>query len=352
MSIYINSRFLTQPITGVQRYAIEISRHLKKINPRINFISPSNIMHDNLASELEVKIVGKMKGHLWEQIELPIFLFKNKFPLLLNLANTAPLIYKNKISTIFDLSFLYNPKWFSYSFFLLYNFMIPRVIKSSIHIFTDSNYIKMEIYKKFNYSLTDITVAYGDASMIFRESTKEKIIDKEKDYILAVGSIDPRKNLKNLIEAFKLINDDVRLIIVGGENKIFKNNNIAKTIKNDRRISFTGYISDDELRILYMNASVFIYPSFYEGFGIPPLEAQACGCPVIVSNVTSLPEVCRNSVIFCNPNNIIDIAEKIELVINNINLQSELSKKGFKNINRFSWRESAELINTILQLHT
>ena len=101
--IVVNARFLTQMVTGVQRYAIEISRQLKKINPSIKFVAPRNIIHKDIANELEVKITGKLTGHLWDQIELPKYLIQNNYPLLLSLANTAPILYKKKVSTILDL---------------------------------------------------------------------------------------------------------------------------------------------------------------------------------------------------------------------------------------------------------
>ena len=102
-----------------------------------------------------------------------------------------------------------------------------------------------------------------------------------------------------------------------------------------------GYLDDNELSKLYREASVFVFPSFYEGFGIPPLEAQACGCPIIVSDVTSLPEVCEDSAIYCNPCDIYDIADKIKMVLSNKKLQEELRTKGFNNIKRFSWEKTA-----------
>lgn len=347
--IVINARFLTQPITGVQRYAIEISKQLKKIDPTINFVAPSNIININIANELEVIITGKLKGHLWDQIELPKYLAQNKYPLLLNLANTAPLWYKNKVSTILDLSFIHNPKWFSKLFSITYGFMVPKIVYSSLHIFSDSKYVKDDISTHFNISSDKITYGYGDAANIFKNTMQNN--EKHKNaYILAVGSLDPRKNLLGLIKAYNTLKTDVKLYIVGSKNKIFKNDSYDKYINENHKIIFTGYINDNELCELYKHAKVFVYPSYYEGFGIPPLEAQACGCPVIVSNVTSLPEVYEDSAIYCNPYDSDDIAGKIRMVLSDIKLQKYLKTKGLNNVKRFSWEKTAIQFYEVLQV--
>ena len=331
--LVINCRFLTQNITGVQRFAIEIARQLNKLYVgNIKFVSPKNIIHLDLAKELNVNVIGNKTGHLWEQIDLPRHLKSIESPLLLNLANTAPLFYKNKIITVYDLAFHHHPKWFSKKFVLVYNFLIPRICSNSKHIFTDSEYVKNDISRSYNIKNEKITTIYGSYSEIFKCNSNPK-----ENLILAVGSIDPRKNLLALISIFKEIKN-IKLMIVGQENKVFSSLGIKKLPDN---IVFTGYVDDIELVDLYNKASIFIYPSFFEGFGIPPLEAQACGTPVICSNTTSLPEVGKDSVVYCDPYNLKDIRIKIELVLNDKALQNELRQKGFENIKRFSWEQSA-----------
>ena len=339
--LVVNSRFLTQNITGVQRFAIEIAKQLKVLYPSgIQFISPKNIIHIDLAEELDVKIIGNRTGHLWEQIDLPRYLKSIDSPLLLNLANTAPLFYKNKIITVYDLAFHHYPKWFSKKFVLAYNFLIPRICKNSKHIFTDSEYVRKDISKSYSIDSTKITTIYGSYSEIFKCNSNQK-----ESLILAVGSIDPRKNLLALINIFKDIRD-VKLMIVGQENRVFSSLGIKDLPDN---IVFTGYVDDIELVNLYNKASLFVYPSFFEGFGIPPLEAQACGTPVVCSNTTSLPEVGKDSVIYCDPYDLKDIREKIELVLNDKDLQNQLREKGFENIKRFNWKRSANKMIKIIE---
>jgi glycosyltransferase involved in cell wall biosynthesis len=338
--LLINARFLTQNITGVQRFAIEISKHLKNLlGDNVRFVAPKNIIHKDLAEELGVKVIGNHTGHLWEQIDLPTYLKSMGSPLLINLANTAPLFYRNKVITVYDLAFLHHPEWFSKKFTFVYNFLIPKICSNSKHIFTDSNYVKYDISKSYKINKDKITTIYASYGNEFNNFNNRK-----ENFILAVGSIDPRKNLTSLIKIFTEL-QNINLIIVGQKNKVFPTLNIDNLTSN---IQFTGYVSDEKLVELYNKAKIFVYPSFFEGFGIPPLEAQACGCPVICSNTTSLPEVGENSVIYCDPYKVEDIKEKIELVLSNENLQNELRIKGFENIKRFSWEKSAKkIIKTI-----
>ena len=127
---YVNARFLTQNITGVQRYAIEISKQLKiQLGNEVRFVSPKNIIHNKIAEELEVCVVGKNRGHIWEQFDLPIYLTKNKSPLLLNLANTAPICYGNNIVTLHDIAFERFSENFNWKFGIFYRLLIPRIAK-------------------------------------------------------------------------------------------------------------------------------------------------------------------------------------------------------------------------------
>ncbi len=299
MSIYVNARFLTQRITGVQRYAIEISRELKMLSPDIKFVAPRNIILDDVAEELNIVVHGKMSGHLWEQWELPRFLKKRGDPLLINLGNTSPLHYKNKIVVIHDVAFMRNRQWFSKKFYFYYKFIVARAAREALKIITVSEFSKREICELLNISADKIEIVYGAAPNESGDGDG-KAICRSGRYILAVSSLDPRKNFGNLIEAFVTSGmRDVRLIIVGSQSGIFRNKKLKEAIGSNPDIIFTGYVSDRELADLYRSAELFIYPSLYEGFGIPPLEAMACGCPVIVSRASSLPEILRGCRSIC-----------------------------------------------------
>jgi len=343
----VNARFVTQNITGVQRYAIELSRQLKKLlGDKVHFVSPKNIAHLDLAEELDIHIVGNRTGHLWEQIDLPMYLKSIASPILLNLGNTAPLFYSNKISTVHDIAYERFARTFSWKFRLFYKILIPKLIISSKHIITVSEFSKKEISDFYKTDDKKISVVYHSVSEKFKPSVKK---NSEK-YILAVSSLNYRKNLQSLVKAFNQLNDSkVKLFLVGDKNRNFDNSKPPNEIENNPNIVFKAHVDDDELIYLYSNAICFVYPSLYEGFGIPPLEAQACGCPVICSNVASLPEVYRDSVLYCNPYDIDDIKEKIILVSNNEALRNELRQKGFENIRRFSCEQSAKKLLEIIE---
>ncbi|WP_232455084.1 glycosyltransferase family 4 protein [Oceanisphaera avium] len=315
------------------------------------FLAPNNIIHPELAKELNVKVIGKRSGHLWEQLDLPRYLKSVNSPLLVNLANTAPLFYKNKVSTLHDIAFVRYPESFSRSFRYSYQLAIPFILRSSKKVITVSEFSKQEICDVYQVAKDKVSVIYNAVSDVFNENTLSPVSsDTEEKYIMAVSSINKQKNFHGLIEAFNLLNQTShQLYIIGSINKNFADPELINAIDKDPRIKLLGRVSDEELTNLYAGASAFVYPSFYEGFGIPPLEAQACGCPVVVSNVASLPEVCGDSALYCAPDNIEDIANKIQMMISDKDLRSDFIEKGYQNINKYSWEASAAKLNALIQ---
>jgi glycosyltransferase involved in cell wall biosynthesis len=342
--IIVNARFLTQKLTGVQRYAYEICKRLPtEINDHeLTFVVPKARLINNLGTKHKVTTIGFNKGNLWEQLDLPLFLRKKGNPLLINFVGIAPVFYKNKIMFLYDLAFKHHPEWFSFKFHKTYNLFIPLSLKNSVLIITDSNYVKSDINKVYGILNEKIEVIYAAASSLFLK----KSIQKEK-IVLTVSSIDPRKNLDKVVQAFSQLNADYKLFIVGSKNKTFSNVGLPEADRKNN-IIFTGYLSDEKLLELYNKAEIFIYASLFEGFGIPPLEAQSCGCPCIVSNVTSLPEVYGDSVEYCDPNSLKSIINAMENLINDVEKRDNLTKKGFDNISKYSWCLSTnELINLL-----
>jgi len=350
-NVIINARFLTQPITGTQRFALELCKEIKLLRPDISLVAPDNILHKDIAEELEVQIIGRIKkGLLWEQIELPWILRQKGNPLLINLCNMAPITYDNNIVTVLDLSFHLHPEWFSKKFRTLYNFFVPRAAIKAQKVLTISESSKQDIIKHFKIEANKIDIIYPSVSKIFLESINQTFENKYGDYILAVSSIDPRKNFKSLIQAFKIGDfGETKLLIVGSEHKVFADNDLKELVANDPRIIFTGYVDDIQLVGLYKNALLFAYPSYFEGFGIPPLEAMACGCPTVVSNTTSLPEVCGDASIYVNPYDINNIKDGLKYVIQNNEIRSQLIAKGYTQLTKFNWRQSAKKIIKIIE---
>jgi glycosyltransferase involved in cell wall biosynthesis len=308
------------------------------------------VIHRELAKKLDIIQSGRWTGHAWEQIELPLYLKNHGNPLLLNLANTAPLFYQRHIVTIHDVAFFKNPSWFSRSFVTYYKYLIPRIAKSALKIITDSEFSKKEIIHYLGIPEEKINVVYSGISKEFTEGSGKEYKNQYGNYILTVASLDPRKNLKNIILAFqKLKMNDLKLISIGSENTIFSDREIKEMIRSTKNMIFTGYVSDDELAGFYKNAKCFVYPSLYEGFGLPPLEAMAYGCPVITSSVASLPEVCGDAAYYVNPYEVDEIAKGIQDVLQQPKLQKELIKKGYRRVPLFRWEESASKLWNVVE---
>ncbi|OCK52653.1 hypothetical protein BA768_11075 [Chryseobacterium sp. CBo1] len=354
MKIVINARFLTQSITGVQRFAIEISRYLKKeLGEDAVFVSPKNIIHSEIAEELNVKILGINRFHLWEQIDLPLFLLKNKSPLLLNLCNTAPLFYRNNIVTIHDIAFEIFPQAYSKEFLLLYKYLLPSIARSSKKIITVSNFSKSEIIRLYNISVDKIMVVNNAVNKSFCAVQNEEL--KKEQYFLTVSSLNYRKNLKLVLNAFNILSqtdEEIRLYIVGDINgKSFSRYNLEE-FKSNTKISFLGRLSDVRLMEYYTNTIAFIYPSLYEGFGIPPLEAQKCEAPVIVSDIPCFHEVFYDSVLYTNTENHYELKDKMNL-FRDENYRALYIKKGSQNHIKYSWEKSgSEVLKIILKAIT
>lgn len=345
--IYINGRFLCQPITGVQRFAIELIKELCK-SKELNFIilKPNGFSYYDLTG-LPIQTIGTLKNHLWEQIELPKFLKKKSATLLLNLTNTAPLLYKNQIVTIHDLAFLHNPKWFSFGFRTFYKFLIPAIVKRAKHILTVSEFSKAEISNKLQKSPDSISVIYNSVPSEFHKmEAKEK--SSEELYALTVGSLDPRKNLETLIKAFNSLEDTkLKLYVIGASNtKIFKTKLPAF---DHEKIKFLGRVSDEELVSLYANAKMFIYPTLYEGFGIPNIEAMHFSTAVITSDIPVTREVCKDAAYFVDPLNTKAIQDAILTLLMDNKLLSDLSKKGKEVSNSYTWEKASQKVIKIIK---
>lgn len=340
MIIFVNARFLTQELTGVQRYAIEISKKIKEyLRENVVFVSPHNILQKGYARQIGAISIGRHRGHLWEQMDLPLYLHKHNNPILLNLCNTGPIFYKNKIVTLHDIAYIRYPESYSFKFKLFYRLAIPLILKSSKSIFTVSNFSRKEIISYYHIKAPKINVAYNSASDFWRKPERTSI-DK---FFLCVSSIKKNKNFILVLRAFSLLEKqgfDIPLYIIGSSSsKSFQDIDIS-FYENFHNIHFLGRVSDEELRGYYQKAIAFIFPSFYEGFGLPLIEAQSCGCPVLSSNRSCMKEILQDSALFFNPDDIDDLIEKIKMSLNR-KRRMFLSFKGYENSKRFSWDYSA-----------
>lgn len=351
--IYINGRFLLQEQTGVNRFAYELCKALHQSGIFFILLCPHGeikMCYDTAG--FSIKHCGWGKSHIWEQLFLPIFFLKTRGKhLLVNFTGIGPIALKNKIRTIHDLGFMVNSKWYSLSYILLYKTLTPLSAATSLKILTVSEFSKNEIMRLLNVKKDKISVIYNAVSSLFMEpDTNYQYSEKKEKYILAVSSIDPRKNFATLLKAFSMLKDtDIKLYIAGGQNRIYSISveELSANISSEK-IKWLGRVSDAELKRYYEGASCFVYPSLYEGFGIPPLEAMACGVPVVVSDIPPIREVCGDTALYVDPLNQKDIAEKIALIINDRELQEELRTKGRARCQAFGWTQSARTLSAVI----
>lgn len=346
----VNGRYLTQKATGVHRYAFEICNRLHEMGVDFHVAVPQEINPDYKFSFKTVKC-GSLKTHLWEQLSLPRYLRKIGNPLLISFTGCGPLNYKNQIMTIHDLSHERYPEWFSKNYFRYYHYMMPRISRKAHAILTVSEFSKSEIVDIFHLDPSKIHVVHSNVPF-HNKPSKEEILnykpDTDERYIIAVSSMDPRKNFIRLAEAFKQIEDkNIKLYIIGMRFKAFNTPDLQKI--NGENIIMPGFIDDEALQKMYQNALLSVYPSLYEGFGLPPLESMTFGCPAINADIPALREVSGNAALYADPYNINDIAEKINILAKDSNLRQELRLKGLEQVKEYSWDKSAKQVYELAQ---
>ena len=357
MTIYINGRFLTQPMTGVERYAYNLCKAMARLHQPFTVVCPKAPIHQDYdVSDLTIVHYGIGNSHFWEQCVLPFFFIGKRDYVVLSFTGLGSILIRDKVMTVHDLSFLKNPSWYSRTYYWYYRFMTPLAVKTSRHILTVSEFSKSEILGFYSFLKAEkISVVYNAIDRQLFKPQPSAIRHQPSDitpqtsvpFVLCVSSIDPRKNFVRLIEACQGLTG-AKLYIVGKYNRVFSQTSALTPQTSDIRpqpsnIQFLGRVSDDELVRLYNQAACFVFPSLYEGFGLPPLEAMACGCPVLVSDIPVEREVCGDAALYFNPLEPENILQIITQYLNNEEtLKEKMRQKGFENIRRFSWEKSAE----------
>lgn len=343
---------------GIGRYCFELSKAIYNLDC-IDFkivIREEDELLFSFANKKDLLIVKNIKNskerNFYEQIILPHIISKKYKNAIIHYPDTmGPIITNNRVViTVHDLAFLNNNFNFTKSTTLWKKYITNMSIRKSNKIICITNFTKQEFNKFYPDYIDKVNVVYNGFNAFSRESinanniskTIEKIVDEK--YILSVSTISPRKNIDGLIKAFNNIKNSIphKLVIVGKNGWLYKDVfELVDKLSLNERVIFTGGVNDDELKRLYKNATLFVYPSFYEGFGLPPLEAMSYGIPCIVSNVTSIPEVVGESGIYIDPNSIEEMSNTILNTINNkIDLNDKINK-GLKRILDFSWNKCA-----------
>ena len=335
----------------------------------------------------QYKVIGPKK--MWTQLALPLHLFiGNPRPdVFFTPSHYAPrfAIMPTAIS-IMDLSYIHFPQLFNkHDLYQLTNWT-KYSARQAKHIFTISNASKDDIIKEYGVAPKDVTVTH----LGIREEAKKKTMSQHeliqkygisKNYILFVGTLQPRKNITRLIEAFSQVRrgpvaphprstasqeaagaqrgtpshatpvpSDLQLVVVGKKGWLYEEILAApEKYGVTESVKFLDFVPTEDLSSLYEHALCYVLPSLYEGFGLPVLEAMKYGCPVITSNVSSLPEAGGDAAIYIDPENIEDIAQKMQQVISDEKLREQMSKKGLEHIKKFSWEKAARQTLDVLQ---
>lgn len=339
----INGRFMTRNVTGVDRYAREIVRELDRVlkhgEARLAIPENAALIEPWDMDSIEIVRVGGRTGHMWEQIDYSNYLRKTG-TLGLSLCNTAP-VRNPGIVCIHDMSIRANPGFYSKRFVALYRVLFHFLTKRAKAIVTVSQFSKSEIEKYYPGVRGKVEVVPDAWQHIARVETDGDIFEKHPDllrrgYYFAMSSLAPNKNLKWIAETARLNPDDT-FVVAGGINaKVFGGHDIPQA----ENVVYLGYVSDGEAKALMENCEAFLYPTFYEGFGIPPMEALASGASIVVSDTEVMHEIYDDTAAYINPTT----PEK-----NLRSMKFEQVGDVEKCLNQYSWSKSAKIIKSFME---
>jgi len=347
--------------TGIGTYTYRLLsalNSLQKANEYLLFMPKSSNCDILFSDNFHIKNISEgNKNNFWDEVNIPNILVDKDMELYHVPQNGVGLPQEKTLPfviTLHDIIPYKMPETVGDTYLRIFNEEMPDIVKRCDGIITVSEYSKNDIANYFNFPKGKIYVTHLAAEDIYYPIDKEKanIIIKNQygitgDYILYVGGFSPRKNIVGLIEAFsKLVTkykEDIKLVIAGKQGKsysIYKKRAIDLGLED--KVLFPGFIEVEHLPYLYNAAKLLAYPSFYEGFGLPPVEAMACGIPVITSNVTSIPEVLGDSAVFINPHDVDELYSSMYEVLCDEKLRDRLIIKGLVRSSELSWKKTAK----------
>lgn len=352
MRIAIDIKAFKNGTTGIARYLRSILDHLQKIDTKNEYFLFECWSSDYFPVNKKWKKIytsWKLPGILWQQFILPFQLRKYNIEVLWAPEQVCPLFFMKGIkiiTTVHDIAFIHYPETFQPSTLLILKHLFPRVITKSNFLVTVSNYITNDMFSTYSKICKNANVISCTNGKPDWHIPSDYSAENRKDFLLFVGNIEPRKNLFNLVKALEILCDkgfNVSLHLVGPSG--WKNNELYTYIANSRIkkiIHFKGYLPEDDLKNEYLTCKALIYPSLYEGFGLPTLEALCLDCLVLTSKETVMEELAKNCAIYFDPNNSYDIASAIEKIYTaNFNRSNYLIDKE-SILKEYSWTKSAQ----------
>lgn len=366
MRIGINARnILPNKLEGFGHYSVEIIQRIVKNHPEHHFVLYFDRKVElpfEQTKNVEIIQVFPPTRHpllwiLWFEFALPKRFKKDKIDAFwspdgyLSLRSSIP-----QIATIHDINFEHYPADMPKLVSNYFRYFFPKFSRKAKHIITVSEYSKNDLVKTYLLPESKITAIHNGVNEIYKplnEDEQARIkfqITNGRSYILFVGSLHPRKNVQRLITAFDRISGEfplIDLVIVG--SAMWKDKFLQIPTKLESRLHFTGHLPLTELAKVMGAADVFAFVPYFEGFGIPLVEAMKCGVPILSAKTTSLPEVAHDAAIYCNPFSVDDITNSLRLLLQNPDLRREISQKGIQRSQHFSWDKSADLVWQVLE---
>lgn len=361
MKIGINTRnLLSNKLEGFGQYTLEITKRICQNHPEHEFFLFFDRGYDSkyvFSENVTPIVLFPPTRHpflyvIWFEFSLKRALKRHKIDLFWSpdgfccLGSNVP-----QIATIHDLNFEHNPKDLPWIVSNYFRFFFPKFARKAKQIITVSEYSKNDIHETYGISKDKIKVIYNGSSDAYKPiAAEEQLVIRNKysdgnPFFLFVGSLHPRKNVKRLIQAFEIVskkNSEIRLIIVG--SAMWKDEKLPISKETENRIIFTGHLEKSELTKIMASALALTYVPYFEGFGIPLVEAMSCGTPILASNATCLPEVAGDAAIYCDPFNVKEIANGMLRLLEDENLIKDLSEKSLKRFDLFSWSKAADSV--------
>jgi glycosyltransferase involved in cell wall biosynthesis len=335
--IVVNGRAMARRMTGVERYTLEVARCL---GSRLRVIRPS-------------RAIQGPAGHLWEQLILPLHI--TRAAVLWSPANSGPVRVRRQVVSIHDLSPIEHPEWFRPSFARLYRLLLPRLVARTRAVIVPSNYTKrrlLDCFPNAAYKIFVVPEGVDQAHFYPRERAEVEGLRRRRnlpeEYVLAVGSLQPRKNLPGLLAAWESVQakrPSLALVIAGAHGPQFRTPPLTASTPGVR---FLGYVPEKELPALYSGAMSYVCASFEEGFGLTVLEAMACGAPVVASRFGALPELVDQAGLLIDPRSRRELAARLERLTSDAELRAELTVRARERAQSFTWEKTARRIGELL----
>ncbi|KVZ49428.1 glycosyl transferase family 1 [Burkholderia ubonensis] len=343
-------------MTGVQRVGYELAVAFVRLFPdggRPPLLLPSS-GGEGVAFPGAKMTSRWLKGALWEQLALPLALGERT---LLSFCNIGPLFARQQVLMVHDVAVYDLPENYSWKYRLWYRVAYAILKRRVRHIVTVSEFSRQRILQRLNIAESRVSVIHNGVDHFDRIESDVRIISRlnltKDNYVLVVGSLSVGKNLARVLAAVEQLggSHDWQFVVVGACDVRVFNAKAKADFDLSKDVVAAGFVSDGELRALYEQAGCFLFPSLYEGFGLPPLEAMYCGCPVIASREAALPEVCGDAVMYCDAWSVNDIAVKVSQLMTNCSMRESLRVRGRAHARGFRWEISARRLLEVLERH-